>query len=71
MRKFIVNVRKIHRSFTIPMVILIILKVSLENSAYDSIITPFAAVGMIFMVISGLFIYIDTIKMKMSKKKSK
>lgn len=71
LRKLIVNIRKIHRSFTIPMVILIILKVSLANNAYESIVTTFTAAGMIFMVLTGLIIYIDTIKTKMSKRKNK
>lgn len=69
MRKFILNLRKIHRSFTIPMVILIILKVSLMNSTYEATVTIFTSIGMMFMVISGLIIYIDTIKTKSSKRK--
>lgn len=64
MEKFVLNLRKIHRAFTIPMVILIILKTISTNSAYESTVTMFTSISMMFMVITGLFMYINSKKKK-------
>ena len=67
MKKIILNVRKIHRFLTVPIVILMILKFALNNSDYGLIVTKVVSMGMIFMAVSGLFMYFYTNKMKKKK----
>ena len=71
MKRLVLNLRNIHRSLTIPMVILMILKRSVSNSNYNLLITKVVTVVMLFMVISGLVMYLYTLKMKHDQKKMK
>ncbi len=67
MKKLILNIRKIHRILTIPIVILMILKFTLNSSDYGIIVTKVVSIGMMFMAVSGLFMYLYTMKMKKKK----
>lgn len=67
MKKLVINIRKIHRILTIPIVILMILKFASINSNYELIVTRIVSIGMMFMAISGLFMYFYTMKMKKKK----
>jgi uncharacterized iron-regulated membrane protein len=53
---------------TIPIVVLMVLKFILNNSDYGLIVTKIVSMGMIFMAVSGLFIFIYTNKMKKKNK---
>jgi len=64
MKKLILNLRKIHRILTIPIVVLMVLKFILNNSDYGLIVTKIVSVGMVFMALSGLLMYVYTNKMK-------
>ena len=68
MKKLMLNLRKIHRMLTIPIVVLMVLKFILNNSDYGLIVTKIVSMGMIFMAVSGLFIFIYTNKMKKKNK---
>lgn len=64
MKKLVFNLRKIHRILTVPIVVLMILKFALNDSDYGLIVTKIVSMGMIFMAVTGLFMYIYTYKMK-------
>lgn len=63
-KKLVFNLRKIHRILTVPIVVLMILKFALNDSDYGLIVTKIVSMGMIFMAVTGLFMYIYTYKMK-------
>ncbi len=64
MKKLVLNLRKIHRILTVPIVVLMILKFVLNNSDYGLIVTRIVSMGMIFMAVTGLLMYVYTYKMK-------
>ncbi len=67
MKNIVLNFRKIHRILTIPIVILMILKFVLNDSDYGVIVTKVVSMGMMFMAVSGLFMYTYTNMMKKKK----
>lgn len=64
MKNLILNLRKTHRILTIPIVVLMVLKFILSNSDYGVIATKIVSIGMIFMAVSGLFMFVYTSRMK-------
>lgn len=67
MRKLQRPLRKLHRLATIPMAILFPFNIATKNYDFHNIIELITAVSMIFMILTGVAIYILSMKKKKIK----